>query len=80
MLVSCQARKRLFGCPVQFLIESRRNELRVLKYKPGDKLSLTSDGFARLAAAFFAGIERKYVATWRQMPPVPAVGAVNSTM
>jgi hypothetical protein len=48
---------------VQLLIESRRNVLRVLKYKPGDKLSLTSDGFARRPAAFFAGIERKYVAT-----------------
>jgi hypothetical protein len=57
---------------VQFLIESCRNELRVLKYKPGDKLSLTSDGFARLTTAFFAGIERKYAATQRQMPPVPA--------
>jgi hypothetical protein len=33
----------------------------VLKFAIGDKLSLTSDGFARLAAAFFA--ERKYVAT-----------------
>jgi hypothetical protein len=44
----------------------------VLQYKPGDNLSLTSDGFARLAAAFLAGIERKYVATQRQMPPVPA--------
>jgi hypothetical protein len=44
---------------VQFLIESRHNEARVLKHNPGDNLSLTSDGFARLAAAFFAGIERK---------------------
>jgi hypothetical protein len=70
------------------LIESRHNELRVLKHKPGDNLSLTSDGFARLATAFFAGIERKYVPTQRQTPPIPAVrrrqfrpsGAVNSTM
>jgi uncharacterized protein YijF (DUF1287 family) len=35
----------------------------VLKYKPGDKLSLTSGGCTRLAAAFFTEIERKYVAT-----------------
>ncbi len=35
----------------------------VFKIKIGDKLSLSSDGFARLAAAFFAEIERKYVAT-----------------
>ena len=34
----------------------------VLKYEPGDKLSLTSDGFDRLAAAFFAEIERRYAA------------------
>jgi hypothetical protein len=59
--------------PAQLFIETCHNELRVLKSKPGDKLSLTSDGFARLATAFFAGIERKYGATQRQMPPVPAV-------
>jgi hypothetical protein len=32
------------------------------KFAIGDKLSLTSDGFAGLAAAFFAETERKYVA------------------
>jgi hypothetical protein len=57
--------------PAQLFIENCHNELRVLKHKPGDNLSLTSDGFARLTA-FSAGIERKYVATQRQMPPVPA--------
>ena len=50
----------------------------VLKYWIGDKLSLTLNGFARLAIASFAGIERKYVTAWRQTRRVPARAASNS--
>ena len=47
----------------------------VLQYRPGDKTSLTSDGFAAAAE-----IERKYVTTWQQTPCFLPPGAVNSTM
>jgi hypothetical protein len=65
---------------VQLLVESRRNELRVLKYEPGDKLSLTSDGFARRAARSLPGSNAntsQHSGKCRQFRPF---GAANSTM
>jgi hypothetical protein len=82
MLVSCQARKQPWrssiissGCAArQGKDGNPLNDVRMI----GDKLSLTSDGFAKLATAFFAEIERKYVAAWRQTRRVPAKAASNS--
>jgi hypothetical protein len=46
---------RMIANPITRAADPARS---VLKYRIGDKLSLTSNGFARLAIASFAGIER----------------------
>jgi hypothetical protein len=63
---------RMIANPITRAADPARS---VLKYRIGDKLSLTSNGFARLSIAFLCRDRTEYVTAWRQTRRVPARAA-----